>query len=77
MLLESACRLMGVSLGVRLESSPDATQARMAAFQYLAAGRIQTDPNQRVDNPTGRRNPDMSPAAAAAWLDVLKELAGA
>ena len=49
----------------------------MAAFQYLAAGRIQTDPNQRVDNPSGRRNPDMSPAAAAAWLDVLKELAGA
>ena len=77
MLLESACRLMGVSLGVRLESSPDATQARMAAFQYLAAGRIQTDPNQRVDNPSGRRNADMSPGAAAAWLDVLKELAGA
>merc|ERR1739841_94310 len=52
MLLESACRLMGVPSSAHLEQSAEAVQARVAAFQYLASGRIQTDANQKVDNDT-------------------------
>ena len=73
-LMASAQRLLGNSAArvrVQLTPSPEAAETRRTVFEYFR-GRIQSDPSQKPG-----RDPDMTPAAAAAWLAVLSEIAEA
>ena len=54
---------------VQLTPSPEAAETRRTVFEYFR-GRIQSDPSQKPG-----RGADMTPAAAAAWLAVLSEIA--
>ena len=71
MLLASVHRLLGspANFSVQLTATPDAAETRRTVFEYFR-GRIQSDPSQKPG-----RGADMTPAAAAAWLAVLSEIA--